>query len=60
MKITAYNQHDVGSFSSLGRFAASNILRDRANVVMQSSVAEGRSRNLLRQNIRIRLSDWSR
>src|SRR5438045_3646317 len=27
MKITAYNQHDVGSFSvSLGRFAATNLL----------------------------------
>ena len=39
MKITAYNQHDVGSFSSLGRFATSNLLRDRANVVIQSSEA---------------------
>jgi hypothetical protein len=37
MKITAYNQHDVGSFSSLGRLRSSNLLRDRANVVMQSS-----------------------
>ena len=41
MKITAYNQHDVGSFSeSLGFFRSYHrTLRDRANVVMQSSAA---------------------
>jgi hypothetical protein len=39
MKITAYNQHDVGSFSeSLGFFRSYHrTRRDRANVVMQSS-----------------------
>src|SRR4029077_1240720 len=41
MKITAYNQHDVGSFSeSLGFFRSYHrTRRDRANVVMQSSEA---------------------
>src|SRR4029077_765648 len=41
MKITAYNQHDVGSFSeSLGFFRSYHrTRRDRANVVMQSSAA---------------------
>src|ERR1700745_1000521 len=41
MKITAYNQHDVGSFSeSLGFFRRYHrTRRDRANVVMQSSTA---------------------
>src|SRR5437588_12156182 len=49
MKITAYNQHDVGSFSeSLGFFANYHrTRRDRANVVMQSSEA----RNLDRAGI---------
>jgi len=39
MKITAYNQHDVGSFSeSLGLVRSYHrTRRDRANVVMQSS-----------------------
>jgi MoxR-like ATPase len=41
MKITAYNQHDVGSFSSLGLFRRKPIYSlHRANVVMQSSGSE--------------------
>src|SRR4029077_1281894 len=49
MKITAYNQHDVGSFSeSLGLVRSYHrTRRDRANVVMQSSEA----RNLDRARI---------
>jgi hypothetical protein len=40
VKITAYNQHDVGSFSSLGLFSRKPIYSYlRANVVMQSSEA---------------------
>jgi hypothetical protein len=41
MKIAAYNQHDVGSFSeSLGLFRSDRrTRRDRANVVMQSNKA---------------------
>jgi len=46
MKITAYNQHDVGSFSESPGLVRSyhRTRRDRANVVMQSSGA----RNLRR------------
>src|SRR5205807_3092924 len=41
MKITAYNQHDVGSFSESPGLVRSyhRTRRDRANVVMQSSAA---------------------
>ncbi|HEY6765289.1 MAG TPA: hypothetical protein VI386_10985, partial [Candidatus Sulfotelmatobacter sp.] len=55
MKITAYNQHDVGSFVEPWPFATTNLLPNRANVVMQSRAAElpvlkgnsAESRNLL-------------
>ncbi|HEY6765054.1 MAG TPA: hypothetical protein VI386_09795, partial [Candidatus Sulfotelmatobacter sp.] len=40
MKITAYNQHDVGSFVEPWPFATTNLLPNRANVVMQSGGVE--------------------